>query len=74
MISPVVQGLAQAENKITRRRRGIKRCMSTPRCRKTTQTRRVRIKQLRKPKIPKRKKTVSKRRRRKTSRCRDIFG
>ena len=74
MISPVVQGLAQAESKITRRRRAIKRCMSTPRRRKTTRTRRVRIKRLRKSKIPKRKKTVSKRRRRKTSRRRDIFG
>ena len=36
MISPVVQGLAQAESKITRRRRAIKRRMSTPRRRKTT--------------------------------------
>ena len=73
MISPVVQGLAQAESKITRRQRGIKRCVTTPRIRKTSKTQRVKVKQLCKPKTPKRKKTVSKRKKT-TRRRRDIFG
>ena len=75
MISPVVQGLAQAESKITRRR-GIKRHPTTSRHRKTPRTRRVKVKRLRKPKAPKRKKTVYKKRKTTTRRRRrkDIFG
>ena len=43
MISPVVQGLAQAESKTTRQR-GIERCPTTSRCRKTPRTHPVKVK------------------------------
>ena len=66
IISPVAQGLAQAQSKITRQR-GIKTRVTPSRCRK------VKIKQVSKPKSlkKKKKKKVSKK---KTSRHKDIFG
>ena len=72
IISPVAQGLAQAQSKITRQR-GIKTRVTPSRHRKVSQTRRVKIKRVSKPKSQKKKKKkkVSKK---KTSRRKDIFG
>ena len=60
ILSPVVQGLAQAQSKITRQR-GIKRHATPSTHRKVTQSQRVKIKQLSKPKSRKRKKPATKR-------------
>jgi len=65
MVTPVVQGLAQAKSRITRKR-SIKRKTTTPKRRKVTRTRRGNIKRKTKPK----KKKTTVKRRRKT----DIFG
>ena len=71
IISPVAQGLAQAQSKITRQR-GIKRHATPSTHRKVTRSQRVKIKQLSKPKSRKRKKPATKRK--KISRRKDIFG
>ena len=73
IISPVTQGLAQAQSKITRQR-GIKRLATPSTHRKVTRSRRVKIKRASKtkPKSQKRKKAATKRK--KISRCKDVFG
>ena len=73
IISPVAQGLAQAQSKITRQR-GIKRHATPSTHRKVTRSQRVKIKQASKtkPKSQKRKKAATKRK--KISRHKDIFG
>ena len=71
IISPVAQGLAQAQSKITRQR-GIKRCATPSTHRKGTRSQRVKIKQLSKPKSRKRRKPATKKK--KISRHKDIFG
>ena len=71
LITPVAQGLAQAESRVARKR-GIKRLTSSTRCRRVKQTQRVRSKRVSKP----RQKTTRKKKR-KTSpkkKRRDIFG
>ena len=54
IISPVAQGLAQAQSKITRQG-GIKRRVTPSTCRKVSQTCRVKIKRLSKPRTQKKK-------------------
>lgn len=70
MISPVVQGLAQAKSKI-KRKRSIKRAATTPKRRRVTRTQRGKIKRPSKAKPKRKAKTV---RKRKTVKRRDIFG
>lgn len=72
MISPVVQGLAQAKSKITRKRT-IKRRGGSAGRRKTTRVQRGRIRRQTKAK-PKRKTKAVKKRKRRTGRRSDIFG
>ena len=73
IISPVAQGLAQAQSKITRQG-GIKRHVTPSTCRKVSRTRRVKIKRLSKPRTQKKKSKKKKVTKKKTSRRRDIFG
>ena len=74
IISPVAQGLAQAQSKITRQG-GIKRHVTPSTCRKVSRTRRVKIKRLSKPRTQKKKSKKKKKvTKRKPSRRRDIFG
>lgn len=73
IISPVAQGLAQAQSKITRQG-GIKRRVTPSTHRKVSRTRRVKIKRLSKPRTQKKKSKKKKVTKKKTSRRRDIFG
>ena len=75
IISPVAQGLAQAQSKITRQG-GIKRHVTSSTCRKVSRTHRVKIKRLSKPRTQKKKSKKEKKKvtKKKTSRRRDIFG
>ena len=73
IISPVAQGLAQAQSKITRQG-GIKRRVTPSKHRKVSRTHRVKIKQLSKPRTQKKKSKKKKMTKNKTSRRRDIFG
>ena len=73
IISPVAQGLAQAQSKITRQG-GIKRHVTPSTHRKVSQTHRVKIKRLSKPRTQKKKSKKKKVTKKKTSRRRDIFG
>ena len=71
LITPVAQGLAQAESRVARKR-GIKRLTSSARRRRVKQTRRVRSKRVSKP----RQKTTRKKKRKISlkKKRRDIFG
>ena len=73
IISPVAQGLAQAQSKITRQG-GIKRRVTPSTHRKVSRTCRVKIKRLSKPRTQKKKSKKKKATKKKTSRRRDIFG
>ena len=73
IISPVAQGLAQAQSKITRQG-GIKRRVTPSTRRKVSRTRSVKIKRLSKPRTQKKKSKKKKVTKKKTSRRRDIFG
>ena len=73
IISPVAQGLAQSQSKITRQG-GIKRRVTPSTHRKVSRTHRVKIKRLSKPRTQKKKSKKKKVTKKKTSRRRDIFG